>query len=266
MDSISMQSNSTPVLQEEIAGPAPAFAPIQRQQRFASMDVLRGIALLGILIANVSDFGLPGWDYLVPLSTSKPVFTGPHAAANTAIWFARWLIMEGKMRALFSLLFGAGVILLTGRIEQRQGQGRAADIYLRRNMWLVLFGVLHGYLLYHGDILYFYGLIALLFIYPCRNLQPRTLTIAGVCLLVLSTCINPFAGGTAIRDLVLHERVVGAEHARQAGEKLSASQQEDLRLWQAREQSWRPVRMRWQRILRQGVVASSPTSDEKYRQ
>ena len=76
-----MQSNSTPVLQEEIAGPAPAFAPIQRQQRFASMDVLRGIALLGILIANVSDFSLPGWDYLVPLSTSKPVFTGPHAAA-----------------------------------------------------------------------------------------------------------------------------------------------------------------------------------------
>jgi uncharacterized protein len=113
MDSIPMQSNSTPVLQEELAGPAPAFAPIQRQQRFASMDVLRGIALLGILIANVSDFGLPGWDYLVPLSTSKPVFTGPHAAANTAIWFARWLIMEGKMRALFSLLFGAGVILLT---------------------------------------------------------------------------------------------------------------------------------------------------------
>jgi uncharacterized protein len=107
-------------------------------------------------------------------------------------------------------------------------------------MWLVLFGVLHGYLLYHGDILYFYGLIALLFLYPCRNLQPRTLAIAGVCLLVLSTCINPFAGGTAIRDLVLHERVVGAEHARQAGEKLSASQQEDLRLWQAREQSWRP--------------------------
>src|ERR1700678_3095215 len=122
MDSISMQSNNTPVLQEEIAGPAPAFAPIQRQQCFASMDVLRGIALLGILIANVSDFGLPGWDYLVPLSTSKPVFTGPHAAANTAIWFARWLIMEGKMRALFSLLFGAGVILLTGRIEHLQGQ------------------------------------------------------------------------------------------------------------------------------------------------
>ena len=57
---------------------------------------------------------------------------------------------------------------------------------------------------------------------------------------MLSTCINPFAGGTANRDLVLHKRVVGAEHVRHAGETLSASQQEDLRLWQAREQSWRP--------------------------
>jgi uncharacterized membrane protein YeiB len=49
------------------------------------MDVLRGVALSGILVANVSYFGLPGWDYLVPLSASKPVFTGPHATANTAM-------------------------------------------------------------------------------------------------------------------------------------------------------------------------------------
>jgi uncharacterized protein len=235
-----MDNDSAARLREKTAGTPPAIAPIQRQQRFASMDVLRGIALLGILIANVSDFGLPGWDYLVPLSASKPVFTGPHASANTVMWFARWLIMEGKMRALFSLLFGAGVILLTDRIEQRQGQGRAADIYLRRNMWLVLFGVLHGYLLYHGDILYYYGLIALLFLYPCRNLRPRTLASAAVCLLVLCTCVNPFAGGTAIRDIGLHHRVVIAEHARQTGRTLSASQQDDLKSWLAREQDWRP--------------------------
>ena len=240
MKSLWMQCDSTTLVQEESPATGPALAPTQRQQRFASMDVLRGIALLGVLIANVSDFGLPGWDYLVPLSASKPVFTGPHAAANTAMWFARWLIMEGKMRALFSLLFGAGVILLTGRIEQRQGQGRAADIYLRRNMWLVLFGVLHGYLLYHGDILYFYGLIALLFLYPCRNLQPRTLAVCGACLLALCMCVNPFASGTAIRDIGLHHRVVIAEHARQSGETLSASQQDDLKSWQAREQDWRP--------------------------
>ena len=227
-------------LEEEIAGPALPFSPVARQGRFASMDVLRGIALLGILIANVTDFGLPGWDYLVPLSTSKPVFTGPHAAANTAVWFARWLIMEGKMRALFSLLFGAGVILLTGRIEEREGTGKAADIFLRRNLWLVLFGIVHGYLLYHGDILYFYGLIALLFLYPCRNLRARTLAITAVCLLALNTLVDPFFGGKAVRDMALQRDVAVAEQAQQAGKPLSAGQQADLRAWQGRLAEWKP--------------------------
>jgi uncharacterized protein len=227
-------------LQEEIADPIQALTPTRREQRFASMDLLRGIALLGILIANVSDFGLPGWDYLLPLSTTRPVFSGPHAGVNTAFWFARWLVMEGKMRALFSLLFGAGVVLLTSRIEQREGQGRAADLYLRRNMWLVLFGVLHAYLLYHGDILYFYGLIGLLFLYPCRNLKPRSLTIAAVCLIGLNMCVEPFDAGTAIHDIVLHRKVVAAEDARKAGYRLSPAQQGDLKAWQARQEEWKP--------------------------
>ncbi len=226
--------------EEEIAGPVEPFAPTGRQQRFASMDVLRGIALLGILIANVTDFGLPGWDYLVPLSTTRPVFTGPHAAVNTAVWFARWLIMEGKMRALFSLLFGAGVILLTSRIEQREGTGKAADLFLRRNMWLVLFGIVHGYLLYHGDILYFYGLIALLFLYPCRNLKASTLTLAAVCLLALNAVVDPFFGGKALRDMALHTKVVAAEQTRGAGQPLSVGEQAALQAWQGRLGEWKP--------------------------
>jgi uncharacterized protein len=239
MESVFSDINSSVVHQEKLAHSTRTYSPVVRQQRFASMDVLRGVALLGILIANVSDFGLPSWDYLVPLSSSKPVFMGPHSGANTGMWFARWLIMEGKMRALFSLLFGAGVILLTSRIEDRDGPGAAADIYLRRNMWLVLFGVLHAYLLYHGDILYFYGLIALLFLYPCRNLQPRTLIIVSVCLLALNMCVDPFDGGTAIHDIGLHRRVVAALHSQQTG-GLSISQQNDLKSWQDREEAWRP--------------------------
>src|ERR1700748_1941947 len=94
------------VHKDELSGAVKELRPFQRQQRFTSIDVLRGIALLGILIANVTDFGLPSWDYLVPLSSSKPVFAGPHSTANTVMWFARWWITEGKMRALFSLLFG----------------------------------------------------------------------------------------------------------------------------------------------------------------
>ncbi len=73
------------------------------------------------------------------------------------------------MRAAFSMLFGAGVILLTERAERR-GSRDIADIFLRRNMWLMLFGVLHFYLVWMGDILYYYGITALLFLYPCRKL------------------------------------------------------------------------------------------------
>jgi uncharacterized protein len=232
--------SETVVLKDELSGAVKELTPLQRQQRFTSIEVLRGIALLGILIANVTDFGLPSWDYLVPLSSSKPVFAGPHSTANTAMWFARWLITEGTMRALFSLLFGAGIILLTDRIENRLGQGAAADIYLRRNMWLVLFGVFHAYLLYHGDILYFYGLTALLFLYPCRNLRSRTLIVASSCLLALNVLLDPFDGGTALHDIGLHRRVTIALHAQQAGEALSISQQNDLKSWQDREQAWRP--------------------------
>jgi uncharacterized membrane protein YeiB len=100
------------------AGPTHPL-PTQRQERISSIDVLRGVALLGILIASLTSFGLPEWACLVPLSIAKPAFSGPHAHINTVVWFARWVSVEGKMRGLFSLLFGGGVIPLTSRAEKR---------------------------------------------------------------------------------------------------------------------------------------------------
>ncbi len=202
------------------------------------MDVLRGVALLGILIANVTSFSLPEWAYLVPLSIAKPAFTGPHAHVNTVIWITRWILMEGKMRGLFSLLFGAGVILLTSRAEQR-GAANVADIYLRRNMWLLLFGVLHAYLIWSDDVLYFYGLTALIFLYPCRNLKPRTLLLAASCVLVLNV-FDIFAAGQALQDINLHKRVAAATATQQAGAALNDDQKADLQAWNDRLQEWKP--------------------------
>ncbi len=67
---------------------------------------------------------LPG----VPVSTVKPVFSGPHWHLNAGLWFARWILAEGRMRAIFSMLFGAGVLLMTGRAEERGCGVRTADI------------------------------------------------------------------------------------------------------------------------------------------
>ncbi len=170
---------------EELAGPPVQFAPVTRAERIRSLDVLRGVALMGILLMNITSFGLPSWAYDVPLGTWLPVFSGPHATANTTAWMLRWILAEGKMRGLFSMLFGAGAVLLTERAERRGGGDRSADIFLRRNMWLVLFGALHAYLIWYGDILFWYGVTGLLFLYPMRHLRPRTLLkAAGWMLLV----------------------------------------------------------------------------------
>ncbi len=168
-----------PGVAEELAGPPHTelntLQPVTRAERISSMDVLRGFSLMGILVMNITDFAYGFANYSFPLSTVKPVFDGPHWQINTAVWFMRWIFAEGKMRALFSMLFGAGVILLTERALARGAGIRAADIYTRRNMWLVVFGILHGYLIWSGDILFYYGLAALLFLFPFRNVRVRRL-------------------------------------------------------------------------------------------
>jgi uncharacterized protein len=225
--------------------------PTQRQERISSMDVLRGVALLGILIANVTSFGLPEWAYLVPLSIAKPAFSGPHAHINTVVWFARWVSMEGKMRGLFSLLFGAGVILLTSRAEKRGASDKVADIFLRRNMWLLLFGVLHAYLIWAGDILYFYGLTALIFLFPLRHLKPKTLLIAAAFVLALNT-LDIFASGQALHDIILHKHAAAALSAQQAGTTLTDAQKADIQAWNDRLQQWKPD----QKTINEDVAAN----------
>jgi uncharacterized protein len=175
---------------EELAGPAyAATAPVTLAERISSVDTLRGFSLMGILIMNICDFAYGFANYAYPLSTVKPVFSGPHWRVDTTLWFLRWILAEGKMRALFSMLFGAGVVLMTGRAEDRGAGVRTADIYTRRNMWLVLFGMLHCYFIWNGDILYFYATTALIFLFPFRHLKPKTLLWVGSIVLLLNTLV-----------------------------------------------------------------------------
>lgn len=232
---------------EELAGPPhddatrpPELAtrPVERQERVASVDVLRGFALLGILLMNITSFGLPDWDYAFPLTTALPVFSGPHAKVNTVVWFLRWVLAEGKMRALFSMLFGAGAVLLTSRAEQRGAGDRTADIFTRRNMWLVLFGMLHGYLIWYGDILYWYGLTGLLFLYPCRKLKAKTLAWTACAVLVMNTLL--LGGGQMARAYFSQKKAVAADAAMRAGKPLTDAQRDDMKSWQEVQEQFRP--------------------------
>lgn len=147
-------------------------APVVAEERISSVDVLRGVALLGILLMNIQDFGLPGLAY------DNPTAWGGATGWNLYYWVANQIFFEGKMRFLFSLLFGAGIVLITDRAANRGAGIAAADIYFRRNLWLILLGLLHGYMIWGGDILYSYGVTALgLFVF--RVLSPKQLLIAA---------------------------------------------------------------------------------------
>ncbi|MEO5578284.1 MAG: DUF418 domain-containing protein [Sphingomicrobium sp.] len=163
-------------------------------KRLESLDFVRGCALFGILLMNINGMGLgPAYD--------NPTIAGGATGINLWTWLVINIGFEGTQRALFSMLFGAGVILLTGRMEA-SGRGDTGDIFFRRNLWLIGFGLINSWvLLWGGDILYYYGITAL-FLYAFRNLPGRTLLMLGVGALLLG------AAWTAIdtqRLLNLHD-------------------------------------------------------------
>lgn len=148
--------------------------PIETAERITAVDTLRGFALLGILLMNIVSMGMYYAAY------DDPTVTGGTTGINLWIWTMMHVLAEGKMRCLFSLVFGASAVLLLSRMESRK---EAADIYYRRMFWLMVFGLLHAYLLWEGDILYPYAVCGL-GLYIFRNMQARRLMAIGLALLV----------------------------------------------------------------------------------
>src|SRR5262245_23404617 len=167
------------------------FAPVTNRERIVSIDTLRGVALLGILLINILLYGLP------ESALSVPTTAGGHTGLNLAFWYANQIFFENKMRALFSMLFGAGAVLLTQRAEERGGL-RARGIYYRRTLWLIVFGLLHTYFIWIGDILYFYGVVGLA-LFPFRKLRPAKLLAAGALLLMIFCGITTLTHYSLIR-------------------------------------------------------------------
>lgn len=139
----------------------------QASDRYVSMDAVRGFAVLGILLMNIVGMGLPAFAYI------DPTFYGGADGANLWTWAANFVFTDGKMRALFTMLFGASILLISDRAERGSGLGPAQTHY-RRAFWLLLIGLIHGTVLWFGDILVFYA-VAGMFAFPLRKLNPRLL-------------------------------------------------------------------------------------------
>jgi uncharacterized protein len=184
--------------------------PTAAADRFAALDVLRGVALLGILVLNLDAFSGPESLHDVPIGTAKPAFVGWHATLDVVLLSIKWLFFEGKMRTLFAILYGAGIVLLTDRLERRGSSGRAADIFCRRNMWLLLFGLLHGTLIWSGDILAHYASVALLFLFPLRH-------VAAKWLIALGLTIGILGGSIGVAQITSAQEVLAAEGLRDDG-------------------------------------------------
>ncbi len=152
----------------------PPPSPTAPGERNPALDTVRGLAVLGILVMNVVEFGLPLRAY------TDPTAAGGSTGADLVMWLAQETLFDGRMRALFSLLFGAGMVLMADRMAAMGRGGEAADLLLRRCLWLIPFGLVHRFLLqWTGDILYMYGLFGVLAV-GLRNLRPRTQIVAGL--------------------------------------------------------------------------------------
>jgi len=144
-------------------------------ERYQSIDAVRGFAVLGILLMNIVGMGLPTFAYI------SPTYWGGHEGANLWAWAINFVLTDGKMRGLFTMLFGASMLLIADRAEGRR-PGPAATHY-RRVWWLFVIGMIHAYFLFFGDILVTYAIAGAL-IFPLRRLGPKALIGLGAAVLV----------------------------------------------------------------------------------
>ncbi len=160
-------------------------APVAQSERIAIIDSLRGLALLGILLMNMPYFALP---YPVPETLN---LWNEWGTINQKAWyFINWF-MEGSQRAIFSMLFGAGIILFITRLEKRLSGMMPAEYFLRRQLWLLVFGLVNAFvLLWPGDILFQYAIIGIVAFVFWRLPAKVLLIAAGVCLLLMTAREN----------------------------------------------------------------------------
>lgn len=145
-------------------------------ERHLTMDAVRGFAVLGILLMNIVGMGLPSYAYI------SPAYYGGDTGANLAAWALAYVLVDGKMRALFTLLFGASLLLIADAAEGRT-PGPAGTHY-RRMFWLLLFGLIHAWALWFGDILVSYAIAGSL-AFLLRDQPPRRLIGIGLVILGL---------------------------------------------------------------------------------
>jgi uncharacterized protein len=164
--------------------------------RSLSLDALRGIAVMGILVMNIIDFALPQAAYL------NPVAFGGDGVTDRVSWAAAFLLIDNKMRGLFSMLFGASMMLIYERSQAKDGTGAA--VHKRRMAWLFGFGLIHYFFIWDGDILTLYAACGMLGM-VLLTLDERSLARVSLCFFLIGfLLLAAIAGGMQWTAHVAH--------------------------------------------------------------
>lgn len=154
---------------------APAQATGKPKVRVQALDVIRGLAILGILAVNADGFAQPMFGALNPLT-----WPFPNEGATAISYWVMDAFFHHKFVALFSMLFGVSLFLVGG---ERKDKGKGRVLWRRLAVLLVL-GLMHGFGLWWGDILALYAVTGMVMLF-FRSFGPRTLLVMGVALYVL---------------------------------------------------------------------------------
>ncbi len=166
-----------------IADSAAQAAPVAKADRIGSLDILRGVAVFGILLMNISAFGLVWQAY------GNPNAAGGADGVNLLLFQIMNVGFEGTMRGIFSMLFGAGIYLMTERMENAGAGLTTAEIHFRRMTWLMIFGFIHwSLLLWTGEILFAYSMCGFV-LFAFRKIAPTRQFLLGIAALLVAAFI-----------------------------------------------------------------------------
>ena len=177
--------------------------------RVATLDVIRGVAVMGILLMNIVAFAMPEVAY------ANPAAFGSHGPLDYAVWAINFVLVDGKMRGLFSFLFGASMLLV---IERAEAKGEnPMRVHFMRMSWLLVFGLVHLYFIWWGDILHHYALVGVI-AFAFRKMPVHRLVIAALILLLLETALVCFLPWD------IHQTQLAAQAAHPAADALKRYQ------------------------------------------
>lgn len=193
------------------------LVPVVVMDRIEILDVMRGIAVCGILAVNIFVMGTVG-------STQGRTFPF-RLDADWAAWIGQRLLLEGPMRGLFMILFGAGMVIMLRKAEGPDGQALPIDVWTRRSLALLLLGVAQFLILmWPGEILWTLG-VAGFALLAFRTAKVRTMWIWA---LLIIACLSAHRAYDTSTYLATYRTALQAEDAKAAGLESTPEQQKAL--------------------------------------